>query len=178
MKLRLITTTRALFTAFAISAAFACFPGASRSTAAQGLTEYQRQERAESLSLVHERDTTYKRRMLDLIRRTRLVRTDSLARLYAALTRTPQSEWWRLRLAIGCESARLAHTYGLIPSLRADQHARDSLQSAGIDIERIGDTYLGTPGPAMSISPSECGMAMFQLPRIPDSLSGLPHRFP
>jgi hypothetical protein len=154
----------------------ACTPGAARRDDSRGLSTFQRGERAESLALARETDTIYKRRMLDFIRRSRLVPTDSLTRLYIVIPETPRSELWRIRVAIGCENFRLGRMYGLMPWERAFDRMIDSLERSGVNMKHLEETQLAAPGEPMTIGQRTCGEEVFQLPTLPDSIRDIPRR--
>ncbi|MEP6621984.1 MAG: hypothetical protein ABJE47_21860 [bacterium] len=168
-------SARRLVLMMLVAGGVACLPSSSRHIDANGLSDYQRHEQAELQALAREGDTTYKRRMLDYIRRARLVPTDSLAWLYAAVPRTPASELWRLRTAIGCETFSLMKKHGTMPAVRASDRMEDSLRRAGYDMKRLHESYLSAPGPPMELSFSTCGETVYRLPSVPDSLSNLPY---
>ncbi|MEP6621985.1 MAG: hypothetical protein ABJE47_21865 [bacterium] len=168
-------SARRLVLMMLVAGGVACLPSSSRHIDANGLSDYQRHEQAELQALAREGDTTYKRRMLDYIRRARLVPTDSLARLYAAVPTTPVAELWRLRMVIGCEGFSLTPKHGTMPAARAMARMKDSLQKAGYDMKHLSETYMSAPGPPMELSLATCGEAVYRLPRVPDSLSNLPY---
>ena len=93
--------------------------GTSKVSTGKGPTDYQREMEAESVAVSNERDTVYQRRMHDLARRTLLVRTDSLARLYAMIPHTPVADLWRIRQAMGCEGLLLIYNHGAAAYTRA-----------------------------------------------------------
>jgi hypothetical protein len=138
------------------------------------MTNYQLQMRAESISLANHHDTTYVRRMRDLQRRARLVHTDSLARLYAAIPRTPDSLRSALRLEVGCEMSRLLAPAGAPAFLRAFDRMRDSLERLGIDAHHLGAELSAAPGPPLMLPSPQCGLPR---PRkqLPDSLNFDPY---
>jgi hypothetical protein len=173
-----------LFPALAIGltgCVIACASSGSKSGDGPGPSEYQRGMVAESLGLSRETDTTYTRRMLDLIRRSRLVSTDSLTKLYAAFMNTPRPEQWRLSRAIVCEEALLSMKHGATPANRAFRRMQDSLKRSGLDLDRVEELLLTAPGapkaldPPMTIGLSTCGETMFLFPRVPDSLGSEPY---
>ncbi len=169
-----MTMRVALITSWVTALVSACASSGQTGGDAAGLSDYQQSMVAESIALEREADTTYKRRMLDLVRRSLLVPTDSLARLYVAIPATPVSELWRIRQAFGCEGFRLARTYGGIAVTRAEARLTDSLERGGLDIDRLIKSYLGAPGPLLTIHQSTCGEAVFRLPTLPDSLKDKP----
>src|SRR3954469_842433 len=94
-------------------------------------TPYQQRVAHDSATVAATTDTIYRRRMLDLIRRSRLVPTDSLARLYALIPLTPDSTMHLLRQEIGCEGSRLIAVHGQAAALRAFERMADSLERTG-----------------------------------------------
>jgi hypothetical protein len=134
--------------------------------------DYKNSVRAESLRLARNPDTTYVRRTNDLIRRSRLVPTDSLARLRVALEAAPDSVKWRYRQVIICEYARLMRLHGNAAAQRAIYRMLDSLQSTGFGIDE--DRMHRGGGPPQVLSRRACGDATWDLPGLPDSLNSVP----
>ncbi|MEO5817250.1 MAG: hypothetical protein ABIT20_18430 [Gemmatimonadaceae bacterium] len=142
----------------------------------QGLTDYQRQMKAESIAVSNERDTVYQRRMRDLARRTLLVPTDSLARLYAMIPRTLVADLWRIRQAMGCVHITQMSKHGAAAYKRATNRMVDSLERTGFDVMKADDVSLSAPGPLLTFAIDNCGENLALESRVPDSLSNYPER--
>jgi hypothetical protein len=123
-------------------------------------------------------DTTYQRRMWDLRRRALLVRTDSLARLYATLFTVPDSMTGVVRQATGCESYHLIALHGPAVGSRAMDGMDDSLKRAGMDLEQHETRMATAKGPELELSRAACGAADDSLPVLPDSLRNDPEPGP
>lgn len=96
-----------------------CFVLACRQAAPQDWPAdpgYQRAAVAESTTLATTTDTIYRRRLQDLIRRSLLVPTDSLARLHRAIPTTVDSLLPPLRQELTCEEWRLIHGHWILAS--------------------------------------------------------------
>lgn len=154
--------------------AVACI-GSSKSSD-RGLSDYQRQMKAESIAVSNERDTVYQRRMRDLARRTLLVPTDSLARLYVMIPHTPVADLWRIRQAMGCVGLLLIYNHGAAAYKRASNRMVDSLGRAGFNVMKADDVSLSAPGPLLTFGIDNCGENLALKPRVPDSLSNYPER--
>jgi hypothetical protein len=138
----------------------------------ENVVDYAHGVRAESLQLARNPDTTYVRRMRDLIRRSRLVPTDSVARLFVAVEAAPDSMKEPYRQMLSCKMALLMHEHGLAATMRALDRMHDSLRIAGFR----SDAGRFNGGEAVTtLSPTTCGgLAVWQLPRLPDSLAREP----
>lgn len=123
---------------------------------------------AESNRLAATTDTVYRRRLEDLIRRSRLVPTDSLARLYAAIPSTPDSLLHWVRQEIGCEGLRLVTVHGMAANLRAFRRMEDSLERSGFDYRIQAERMLAARGPLLQIRKGDCGVDSYRM--LPDSL--------
>jgi hypothetical protein len=142
------------------------------------MQHYRQMVAAESISLTRTTDTTYRRRINDLIRRSRAVRTDSLARLMVALETAPDSIKWRVRRAYGCEDLYLMMAHGYAARSRAVYRMIDSLYRTGFDATRTDERLSRIKGPPFIIDHQTCGDAVFALPKIPDSLAFEPAQPP
>lgn len=128
-------------------------------------TKYLKDIVAESVAIEHSPDTTYRRRMKDVIARSRAVPIDSLARLFAQLSSAPPSEQPRLRQGIACETFRLALSYGNGAFERAKKRADDSLSRVGIDVAMSYTNLYEGAGPPLEMSDRACpGSPSIQLP--------------
>ncbi len=150
--------------------------GTSKTPADKGLTDYQRQMKAESIAVSNERDTVFQRRMRDLARRTLLVPTDSLARLYGSVRGTAVADLWRIRQAVGCQDALLMAKHGVAAFKRANERMKDSLRTGGVNADETTETFLSAPGPLMTLGLDTCGETIWPKPGVPDSLSNYPER--
>ena len=166
---------RSRFVAVAAVCGVACV-GSSRSPEETGLSDYQRQMKAESIAVNNERDTVYRRRMRDLARRSLLVPTDSLARLYAAIPRTPVADLWRIRQAMGCAEVILISKHGVAAFKKANYRMVDSLIRAGLDVRNADDRSLSAPGPLLSLGVDTCNDNSWLKSTVADSLSNFPER--
>jgi hypothetical protein len=131
---------------------------------------YRQQARADSITIATTKDTIYKRRLSDLIRRSLLVPTDGLARLYASAPSTSDSELYILRQEIGCEELRLLMAHGQAATLRATSRMADSLVRSGFDVDFNAGKVLAAKGPNAEIRNGSCGV-FWPHPRLPDSLN-------
>jgi hypothetical protein len=136
--------------------------------------DYARAVATESLFLARTPDTVYRRRMYDLIRRARLVRTDSLARLYTVLDAVPDSTQWRVRQLILCEAYYQIALYGPAAVERATIRMMDSLNRSGFDANRNEERMARVKGPDMQLPHPLCGRKGQDLPQVPDSLNRVP----
>ena len=150
--------------------------GSAKTPEEAPLSNYQRQMKAESITMNNERDTVYQRRMRDLARRALLVPTDSLARLYVIIPRTPVADLWRIRQGIGCEGAILMAKHGVAAFTRANDRMSDSLERTGLDVGKANDLSLSAPGPLLALGVGTCGENIWPKPGVPDSLSNYPER--
>ena len=131
---------------------------------------YQRAAAAESTVLATTTDTVYRRRLQDLIRRSLLVPTDSLARLHRAIPTTADSLLPPLRQELTCEEWRLIHGHGNAATVRAIRRMGDSLQRNGVAFLRDQDRLLAAGDGTESLRPETCGIDVHR-PRLPDSLN-------
>jgi hypothetical protein len=136
--------------------------------------DYARAVANESLFIARTPDTTYRRRMYDLIRRSRLVRTDSLARLYVALDAVPDSTKWRVRQLVVCQTYHLIVRYGSPAAERATMRMMDSLNRGGFDANGHGERMESVKGPNVELPHPLCGRNAEDLPPLPDSLKLVP----
>jgi hypothetical protein len=143
----------------AIVASIVACASNARSPQPREESRYQREMRAESISLARSTDTTYVRRMRDLDRQSRLVPIDSLARMYAAIPGTPGALRAPLRQEMSCELLRLNVRYGRPATTRAFDRMRDSLVRRGIDAYRLEEDVLAASGTPARISRDRCGIA-------------------
>lgn len=156
--------------AFACMAIASCLPRPM--TARERTTESERyRERltAESLFLAQTPDTTYRRRMQDFIRRSLMVPTDSLARLYVALKTAPEDQRWQVRHDFRCEIYYLMRAYGVASYQRADKRLQDSLSRTGFDVEETFNRMSVIKGS----DPQDvrgCDERTRRLPTLPDSI--------
>jgi hypothetical protein len=134
-------------------------------------SRYEREMRAESLALARSTDTTWVRRMRDLERRTRLVPTDSLARLYAATPRTPASRRFALTEELRCEMAKLFTRAGTPAGYRAVHRMQDSLERQGIEARRFDEELAAAPDMTTMESFRRC---LTDTVRLADSLQYYP----
>jgi hypothetical protein len=125
------------------------------------------------LFLARTPDTIYRRRMYDLIRRSRLVPTDSLARLYVALAAVPDSARWRVRQLVVCQTQHLVILHGFPAAERATMRMMDSLNRGGFDANRHGERMESVKGPDVELPHQLCGNPQ-DLPPLPDSLMRVP----
>jgi hypothetical protein len=131
---------------------------------------YEQRARAESLFLRQTTDTVYRRRLLDLIRRSRLVPTDSLAQLYLRLSKASDAELPELRRQYPCMFVRISSRYGSPAAERAAERMIDSLTQTGVDRNAVDTLIVSGPGGPISISKSTCGRDVFDT-SLPDSLA-------
>jgi hypothetical protein len=152
----------------------ACGPrGSGRTT---GSSEYQKEVAAESLALERSSDTTYVRRMRNLIARSRAVPVDSLARMFTQLSHASKAQQPSLRQGIACEYFRIGITYGSNAFERAIRRMEDSLTRAGVDLETSKRFLNGGAGPPLEMSDRACpGLPTTTLP---DSLEFAPKPTP
>ncbi len=129
---------------------------------------YRAETAAEARRLATTTDTVYRRRLQDLIRRSQLVRTDSLARLNSSIPSTPDSALHRVRKAIACEEVRLLAANGQAATLRAIKRMADSLSRSGFDYLRYSEKSLAASGPPLKFRKGDCGVNSHRL--LPDSL--------
>ena len=130
---------------------------------------YRAEMAAERNRLATTTDTVYRRRLQDLIRRSRLVPIDSLARLYASIPGTSDSVLHRVRQEIGCEDARLHSEHGQAALLRAFRRMEDSLERSGFDYRFQAERMLSASGPLLQLRKGDCGVDFKR--RLPDSLN-------
>ena len=162
--------TRARATVTLLAVVAGCSPGAAK------MEDKASANRATAGAFDTDRDTTYRRRMKDLQARSRLVPTDSLARLYAALVPTAEPARHALRQAIMCQYANLLATYGQAATSRAKDRTIDSLQRTGLDWKQTSTLVDDGPGPNIQVSERACGP--LPVPYLPDSLEFEPKRTP
>ena len=129
---------------------------------------YRAEMAAERNRLATTTDTVYRRRLQDLIRRSQLVRTDSLVRWNTSIPSTPDSALHRVRREIACEELRLLVAHGQAATLRAITRMADSLDRNGFDYVRYSEKSLAASGPPLEFRKGDCGVDSHRL--LPDSL--------
>src|SRR5258705_7424039 len=115
----------------------------------------------------------YRRRMKDLQARSRLVPTDSLARLYAALVPTAEPARHALRQAIMCQYAILLATYGQAATSRSERRADRGREYHGFGSPATNYAAVTPSASAWKLSTTRCastGSAMAAT----SSRSGIP----
>ena len=152
----------------------ACSSRGSGST--QASSDYQKEVAAESLAIERSSDTTYVRRMRDLIARSRAVRVDSLARMFTQLSHASKAQQPSLRQGIACEYFRIGITYGTNAFERAKKRMDDSLARAGVDLETSKELLDGGAGPPPEMSDRACPGLPTTV--VPDSLEFAPKPTP
>jgi hypothetical protein len=148
-----------------------CGQGPGGSTVAAP-SAYLKEVAAESLAIERSPDTTYRRRVKDVIARSRVVPVDSLARMFAALSHAGVPDQPRLRQGIMCEDIRLILIHGPGAFKRAKERMEDSLTRAGVDLDASMRLLYEGAGPPLEVSDRVCPA----LPdaQLPDSLQGEP----
>lgn len=150
-----------------VLSAVACGQARTRDWPAQ--PSYNDVAAAESSALATSTDTIYQRRLRDLIRRSLLVPTDSLARLHGSIPTTADSLLPPLRQELVCEEWRLTLGHGHAAALRAIRRMADSLERNGVAFLRDQDRLLASGDASVSLRPRTCGVDV-RRPRLPDSL--------
>ena len=148
-----------------------CTPSSPIAHSARAVDDYQARVRAESLAVARSTDTIYQRRMADLIRRSRLVRTDSIARLTVALASGTLEERRRVRDALVCETYVQIRTNGAAAFRRGEERMLDSLRRTGFDPRPTSDRAMTLEYPAGMTPGGSCLHAAGAIPRVPDSLA-------
>src|SRR3954465_3760093 len=75
-------------------------------------SKYREEVSEESTMVANSADTAYKREMTNVLRKSRLMPMDSLARLYVRMAEGSDAEQPAVRAAVSCELARKYAVYG------------------------------------------------------------------